>query len=387
MRLFLLVLLTWAGTAWAQEGSRNIEVIAHVAVQGGTGALALEQDRPYVWLARQEGGVIGLDLTDEAAPVIASELAEGVVHDCALFKSAGRYYLVMAMDAPAAAIYDITDPQAAARVAALNREAGYTALFAYKHSSGRALLLATGGGPLEVLDLEATLEGMDAPLMTLDTPEDLPAATSGFDYAFAGYQPAEEQDRLYLAGAGGYYVFDFTDLSDGAALLTHISSAAVQRGRAIAPVPDGTHALTLAEYRTAPVRIFTLGSARVRTAAGAWMADWQDEYAALQLRWPFAFVAAYEAGLHVINIFDPGSPYTDAYYRTTPAAGGAPLERGRHGISRVDVRNADGLVVASDLDNGFWAFRLEAFGSWHGRQWGLPNMSNVQDWDYGPDRQ
>ncbi len=387
MRFSLLILLAFASSAWAQEGSRNIQVVAHVAIEGGTNALALEQDRPYAWLAQQRGGLIGLDLTNESSPATAFEMTEGMVRDIAAFKVGNKHYLALAMDAPAFRILETTIPAEARVVASVERDTGFSALFAYRHSSGRALLLATSGGPLEVIDLEQVLAGDGGTQLTLDTPADLLVATTGFDFAFAGYEPTTQQDRLYLAGAGGYYVYDFTDLSAVGQPLTHITSAAVQRGRMIVPVSDGEHALTLAEYRTAPLRIFELSSPRVRTAVGAWMADWQNEYAALQVRWPFAFVAAFEAGVHVINIFDPGNPYTDAYYRTAPAASGAPLARARHGVSRVDVRNADGLIVASDLDSGFWALRLEAFGGWHGHLWGLPNMSSAQDWDYGPDRQ
>jgi len=47
----------------------------------------------------------------------------------------------------------------------------------------------------------------------------------------------------------------------------------------------------------------------------------------------------------------------------------------------VDVRNADGLIVVSDMTTGLWTFRMEGFGGWDGRQWGLPNISSAQDWD------
>jgi len=34
---------------------------------------------------------------------------------------------------------------------------------------------------------------------------------------------------------------------------------------------------------------------------------------------------------------------------------------------------------------GFWAFRMEGFDGWNGRQWGMPNQSSAQDWDNGPE--
>ena len=54
------------------------------------------------------------------------------------------------------------------------------------------------------------------------------------------------------------------------------------------------------------------------------------------------------------------------------------------GTFGVDVRNADGLIVVSDMTTGFWAFRMEGFSGWNGESWGMPNISSVQDWDNGP---
>ncbi len=50
----------------------------------------------------------------------------------------------------------------------------------------------------------------------------------------------------------------------------------------------------------------------------------------------------------------------------------------------IDVRNTDGLIVSSDR-TGFWAFRMDGFDGWNGHQWGMPNISSVQDWDNGPE--
>ena len=386
-QLVVLLLFVWPSVALAQERSRNIESFLRFDVQGGVASLHVEQDRPIVWVARNLGGIGGFVITPREQPEEAGSLRASNIRDIDLLKDDGRYFLVAALESPALRFWDITDPGDADLVANLRREVEYQALFTYKHSGGQALLVATNGGPVEVFDLESILDGDEEPLMVMDTPEDLPAPTSGFDSAFAGYEPISQQDRLYLAGAGGYYVYDITDLSAVGEPLTHISSAAVQRGRMIVPLPDASRALTLAEYRTAPIRTFALDAPRVRTADGAWMGDWEEEYASVQVRWPYAFVAAYEAGLYVINIFDPANPYTDAYYRTTQHVNGPPLDRGPIGAWQVDVRNSDGLIFVNDSQTGWWALQLEAFSSWHGHQWGLPNMSNAQDWDNGPDRQ
>jgi hypothetical protein len=36
---------------------------------------------------------------------------------------------------------------------------------------------------------------------------------------------------------------------------------------------------------------------------------------------------------------------------------------------------------------GFWAFRMEDFQGWNGLDWGVPNISSVQDWENGPQHQ
>ncbi|MEJ2320126.1 MAG: hypothetical protein P8Y21_12400 [Gemmatimonadales bacterium] len=52
----------------------------------------------------------------------------------------------------------------------------------------------------------------------------------------------------------------------------------------------------------------------------------------------------------------------------------------------MDVRNADGLIVISDMATGFWAFSWEGFDGWSGGDWGVPDISSVQDWEKGPQR-
>ena len=54
------------------------------------------------------------------------------------------------------------------------------------------------------------------------------------------------------------------------------------------------------------------------------------------------------------------------------------------GTFGVDLRNADGLIVTSG-ESGFWTFRMNGFEGWNGNDWGMPNISSVQDWDNGPE--
>jgi hypothetical protein len=123
------------------------------------------------------------------------------------------------------------------------------------------------------------------------------------------------------------------------------------------------------------------------------------------VRWPYVFVSAYEDGLQVFNMMDPTNPYTVGYYDTFDGPHG--LTKGPGDVYRyakdaptstyagnwgvisgtygVDVRNADGLIVVSDMTTGFWAIKMDGFDGWNGHQWGMPNSSSAQDWDNGPE--
>jgi hypothetical protein len=141
------------------------------------------------------------------------------------------------------------------------------------------------------------------------------------------------------------------------------------------------------EYRYAPLRIFDLEPAlngevsNIRTPISAWTANWENLVHNHEVRWPFVFVSGYWDGLQVFTLSDPENPKTVGHYDTF-------LEREDSGIMSgawgTDVRNADGLIVVSDMVTGFWAFRMEGFSGWNGLDWGVPNISSVQDWENGP---
>ena len=57
------------------------------------------------------------------------------------------------------------------------------------------------------------------------------------------------------------------------------------------------------------------------------------------------------------------------------------VEQGAFGV---DVRNADGLIVLSDMRTGLWLFRMNGFKGWSGKSIGEPDISSVQDFDHGP---
>jgi len=127
---------------------------------------------------------------------------------------------------------------------------------------------------------------------------------------------------------------------------------------------------------------------------GAWVTDWHDLPHNHEVRWPYVFVSDYEDGLSVFNMMDPTNPYSVARYDTYDGphmrGWGGPLNPdGGTGVANgafgVDVRNADGLIVISDIWTGFWAFKMDGFDGWNGHQWGMPNISSAQDWDNGPE--
>ncbi len=396
------------------RGSRNLSVVSHVLLEGGSGNVEVEQEpsRPYVYLSKRTGpgGFVVISLAEPDDPQVLysweidapASSSESGARDVVYFKLKDRYYLVQSFQFEAghpeaglgAVVFDVTGlPEASAvsEVARLQAQGGFHNLFAYKHSDGRALLFATGGGAARVYDLEQLLAGSDGLVAQIDTPEQLQAATSGYHDVFVGFEPETLQDRFYGAGAGGYYVYDVTDLAE-VSPLTSISSAAIQRGKAIAPTPDGRFVVTAAGYRTAPLRIYDLQPGldgtipRVRTAVGAWTADWRHFAEKHEVRWPYVFVAALDDGLQVFNMRDPTAPYTVAYYRTGDGPPKAMADPSQYdGAWDLDVRNADGLIVVSDLSTGCWIIAMEAFDGWHGHGWGLPNMSSAQDWDNGPD--
>ncbi|NNF04865.1 MAG: hypothetical protein HKN17_10400 [Rhodothermales bacterium] len=150
--------------------------------------------------------------------------------------------------------------------------------------------------------------------------------------------------------------------------------------------------MTSAGYRASPLRIYDLRPAldgtvsQIRTAVGAWTADWRNYSENHQLRWPYVFVASFEDGLQVFNMMNPFEPYTAGFYDTWDGqrAGVSDERTHRTGAWDVDVRNRDGLIAVTDAITGLWLFRMEEFKHWDGRGWGLPNVSSVQDWERGP---
>jgi hypothetical protein len=242
----------------------------------------------------------------------------------------------------------------------------------------------------------------------------VPGATGRYHDFFVGYDPLTHQDKFYGgAQPGGYFVFDvskpetprlLTSIFDGSEILV----SAFGRGHTITPTPDGRYVITESEYQYAPLRVFDLrpgltGKVQVITRPlAAWTANWKDLPHNHEVRWPYVFVSAYEDGLQVFNMLDPTNPITEGFYRTydgphmagvtqagRPDTAEVSLRAGTgtvlNGAWGVAVRNADGLIVISDITTGFWALHMDGFDGWNGHDWGMPNISSVQDWEHGPD--
>jgi hypothetical protein len=408
------------------RGSDNIDVIAHIPLGAPFTVqdveLEQELDRPFAYVSRrwEEAGFEIIDISDPAkARVIFSWRIEspelhqgGGGRDGKYFKVDDRYYYVQSfqfgqggMDHDlGAVVFDVTGLPDASKVREVARirepetPRGFHNIFMYKHSDGRALLLTTVSGPFaNVYDMGRLVrEGPEnARVARIPVPtgaEGSGVGIRGYHDLYAAYHPASGQDRFYGGGAGGYYVYDISDLENPALLTSITGVPGVRWGHTFTPTPDGRYAVAETEYQYAPLRIFDLQPgldgevATIRLPIGAWTADWKNLAHNHEVRYPYVFVSAYEDGLQVFNMQDPTDPFTVAYYDTYlgPHKVGTCADRICNGAFGVDVRNADGLIAISDGASGFWAFRMEGFQGWDGRGWGMPNISSVQNWDEGP---
>jgi hypothetical protein len=407
------------------RGTPNIKVLSHLPLGGPTTVsdLEIEQElaRPFAYVSRREDfGFTAIDLTDPRRPKVMltwqiqnAELHRGRATDSKYFKHDGRYYLVQAFQFQqgtpdedlGAIVFDVTDLPDASKVREVGRIhypaelVGYHNIFMYRHSDGRALLFTTTrGNHANVYDMGRFLDGDDADglvaqLEVPETPIGEALGFSGWHDFYAAYHPESGEDRFYGGGSGGYFVFDITNLEAPELRATVTGVPGVLWGHTITPSPDGRFIVTETEYQYAPLRLFDLkpaldgAVATVSQPISAWTANWKNLSHNHEIRWPYVFVSAYEDGLQIFNMRDPHDPRTVASFDTYdgPHKVGFCSDNVCNGAFGVDVRNADGLIVISDMATGFWAFRWEGFGGWNGNDWGVPNISSAQDWDRGPE--
>ena len=183
-------------------------------------------------------------------------------------------------------------------------------------------------------------------------------------------------------------MYDITDLENPSLIVSLTGITGVSYGHTFTPTSDGRYVIAETEYQHAPLRIFDLQPAldgevqNIRRPISAWNADWQKLVHNHEVRFPFVFVSGYHDGLQIFNMMDATNPVTVAYYDTY-IGGPAFDDRSAmfNGAFGVDVRNADGLIVVSDMNTGFWAFRMDGFLGWDGQSWGMPDISSAQKWD------
>ena len=406
-----------------RRGSDNIEVVAHVPLGGDSVAdVEIEQDldRPYAYVSRDafEGNERGMDIIDLRDPTNASVLYRWRIEDSDLHMGGGldvklfewndRNYVVQSFQfrqgGPnadlGAIVFDVTDlpdtlsVREVARIRVPNHPGGFHNIFIYKHSNGRVLLFTTASAPNAlVFDLGYIVDGVGGDdgqdALVARVPVGMPGASTlrGYHDMYVGFHPDTEQDRFYGGGTGGYYVYDVTDLENPSLQISLTGISGVQFGHTFTPSPDGRYVIAETEYQYAPLRIFDLQPAldgeveNIREPISAWTADWRHLVHNHEVRWPFVFVSGYVDGLQVFTLSDPENPQTIAWYDTYLPEVGTDSSRIVWGAFGVDVRNADGLIVLSDSYSGFWAFRMEGFSGWNGADWGVPNISSVQNWD------
>ena len=415
-----------------EAGSRNVEILSHLTLGMGTVAdIEVEQDaeRPYAYVVRsgEHSGfdLISLEDPDDAEVIYRWRIENPELHqggggrDAKYFKSDGRYYFILSVQfgqgGPSsevgAIIFDVTGLPDVSTVREVGRiteplsPGGFHNIFAYKHSDGRPILIVTKEGA-RMYDLDRFLAGdpEQGLIGTVGVPPDPGNLSTGYHDLYAAFDPVTQQDKFYGGGGGGYYVWDISSPEDPQLITTITRVAGFNWGHTFTPTPDGRYAVGEAEWQYQPLRIFDLKPGldaaaqgelfNINRPIGAWHADWKTVAHNHEVRWPYVFVSGYVTGLSVFNMMDPTNPYTVAYYDTYPGKNdkGQDFTRGGNftwgvydGAWGVDVRNVDGLIVISDIATGFWAFKMAGFEGWNGNDWGMPNISSVQDWDNGPE--
>jgi len=423
-----------------EQGSRNIRVVSHLPLTSSgpftTSDIEVEQElsRPYVYVDRIKvpAGFDIISIKDPAKPTVIyswrienPELHRGNGSLAPTYvKHKGRYYFLNGFQFQAggpdadlgAIVWDVTGLPDTSRIKELRRivvsehPGGFHETFSYKHSDGRALVIAQTVSPeAYIYDMEKVVAGDPNPVIgkAVNPTSGAPGARSAWHDFYAGYDPATKQDKLYAAGSGGAFVYDITNPADPKVIASITGVAGQPDAHTFTPTPDGRYAVTmpLPTYQYGVPRVFDLKpvlDGQVKTVSrpiGAWTPSWRGAVHNFEVRWPYVFVSGQSDAFQVFNMMDPTNPYTVGYYVTRPGpylhgggiAGFAEQRPGGRSNSMyegawgIDVRNADGLIVISDYDSGFWALKMEGFDGWNGHAWGMPNVSSVQDWDNGPD--
>ena len=424
----VIVALLWSAppvlAQWTamNRGSENIEVLGHLPLGAhlNVSDMDVEQElsRPYVYVSRMvwgPTGTKGMDIISIEDPSHPERIYEWRIQDPDLhvgtggmdvkhFKINGRYYVVQSLQfrqgGPdpdlGAVVLDVTglpDVSTVREVGEIREPllpGGFHNIFVYKHSDGRVLLFTTVSGPYaHVYDLGRVVDGASAEEALVGrVPVGLTeGGQGGYHDMYVAYHPDTDQDRFYGGGTGGYYVYNVTDPANPELEISLTGIRGIEYGHTFTPSPDGRYVVAEVEYRYAPLRIFDLQPAldgrvtNINRPVSGWTADYQNLVHNHEVRWPLVFASSYLDGLTIFNLQDPANPQTVGYYDTYIGVRTQDRCPECNGAFGVDVRNADGLILISDMSTGLWTFKMEGFNGWNGEQWGMPDISSAQKWD------
>jgi hypothetical protein len=423
-----------------QPGTDNMEVLGRHHVDDGLQIsytdVEVEQEpgRPYVYLARVLGPTKGMDIVSIEDPANPELLYQWRIEDPELhialggmdtkyFKHEGRYYVIQSLQffgGPdsdlGAVVFDVTGlPDASTvtevgRIRAPDTPTGFHNIWAYKHSSGKPILVATTSGPhANLYDLDAFLDGAEDygligqvpwPSTAMDSPF---GSMVGYHDFYVAYEPESGRDILYGSGLDGYYIYDISDPANPELITSIVGVMGVTLAHTLTATPDAKIGVGQTEYKYSPIRIYDLeqgiygGQERITSEVSAWTRDYRALSHNNEMRYPYVFVSSYKDGIDVFDISDPENPEGVAYYDTYfgPEKAGLANDLGLttgnpvgesdfNGAFGIDVRNYDGLIVVSDMVTGLWLMRMDGFDGWHGSDYGMPDISSAQDWDHGP---
>ncbi|MBI4501894.1 MAG: hypothetical protein HY700_12140 [Gemmatimonadetes bacterium] len=420
-----------------QHYSPNVHLLTHVPLAGAqkVSDIEVEQDlsRPYAYVSRGPDP-IGFDIVSLKTPAHGQRIYSWAIENPELhqgrgvngkyFKLKGRYYYVQAVQIRAGSpdrdvstiVFDVTGLPDTSTIKEVGRihvpdaPGGAHNLFPYKHSDGRVLLFFSTESPAGypygalVYDMEKFLAGAPDQGRVGGIPLPEPRAATpapgakGYHDEYVAYDVANHRDLFYGGGPetsplGGNFVYDITDLKNPKLIATVIAQSSMQSGgHTFVATPDGRYAMTIMTSPAhQPVRLWDLKPALdgttpvIKQPIGEWTVAPSKSGHMIEIRWPYAFIADYEQGLRVLDIRMPQDPVQVGFYDTYTYR--VPFEPGgvAFGAYGLDVRNVDGLIVVADDYSGFWAFKMDGFDGWNGHDWGMPNVSSVQDWDNGPE--
>jgi len=392
-----------------------------------------EPGRPYAYLARVLGPTKGMDIVsieDPSSPELLYQwrIEDPELHiglggmDTKYFKHDGRYYVIQSLQffgGPdtdlGAVVFDVTGLPDASTVKEVGRiradtPTGFHNIWAYKHSSGTPIMVATTSGPhANLYDLSAFLDGAEDygligqvpwPSTAMDSPY---GSMVGYHDFYVAWEPESGRDILYGSGLDGYYIYDITDLEHPELITSIVGVMGVTIAHTLTATPDAKIGVGQTEYKYSPIRIYDLeqgihdGRERITSEISAWTRNYEALSHNNEMRYPYVFVSSYKDGIDIFDISDPENPEGVAYYDTyfgpekAGLAGDLGMSSGNpvgesdfNGAFGIDVRNFDGLIVVTDMVTGLWVMKMDGFDGWHGSDYGMPNISSVQDWDHGP---